>query len=424
MPKINKRTVDAVRPEPGRDVFVWDSELRGFGLRVKPSGAGAYVIQYRNARNGIRRLVVGKLGTLTPEQARAIARQKLAAVAAGEDPAEERATRRKAVTVRQLCERYLEAAERGLILGKRQRPKRPSTMATDRGRIERHIVPLLGHKPAAEVTPVDVNRFLRDVMSGKTKADIRTGFRGRAIVEGGAGTATRTVGLLGGIFSFAVSEGIVAANPVRGVRRPADNRRDVRLTPEQYRQLGKALEELAAEGENPLAIAAVRLLCLTGCRRGEVERLSWSALDEVDRCLRLTDTKEGDSLRPAGQPVFDVLRMIARSEGCAFVLPGRDPGKPFAGLPRAWKRIAKRAGFAGVTPHALRHSFASVANDLGYTEPTIAALLGHSTGSVTRRYIHHLDIALVAAADRVARRIAEWMADPVDVENSSDPGRH
>lgn len=410
MPKLSKRVVDALRPLPDRDVFAWDTELRGFGVRLKPSGAGAYLIQYRNAHGRLRRLALGKVGTLTPEEARALARTKLAAVAAGEDPAEERALDRRAITVKELCERYLEAAEQGLILGKRKTPKKASTLATDRGRIKRHVIPLLGSRPVKEVSRVDVNRFLRDVMIGKTRAYEVTGFRGRANVRGGAGTASRTVGLLGGIFSFAVSEGIIERNPVHGVRRPADNTRVLRLLPEEYARLGEALEELAMLGENPEAITAVRLLCLTGCRRGEIERLRWSEVDEAGRCFRLADTKEGASIRPVGRAVFDELRGRVRPAGHDYVLIGQVPGQPFIGLPKAWKRIARRAGLDHVTPHTLRHGFASVANDLGYTEPTIAALLGHSTGSVTRRYIHHLDSVLLAAADAVACAVQSYMA--------------
>ena len=148
------------------------------------------------------------------------------------------------MTVRQLCQAYLNACEKGLILGKSGRPKKSSTLYIDRGRIERHILPLLGGRHLRDLKAPDIARFMRDVAAGKTASDVKTGFRGRAIVEGGSGTAARTVGLLGGILSFAVSEGIIPVNPVRGVKRPADRRIEVRLTNEQYRMLGKALAEI------------------------------------------------------------------------------------------------------------------------------------------------------------------------------------
>jgi integrase len=213
---------------------------------------------------------------------------------------------------------------------------------------------------------------------------------------------------LGGILSFAVSEGIIAINPVRGVRRPADNRRDIRLTADQYRALGHVLAKAEAEGENTLAILAIRLLALTGCRRGEIERLQWSEVDLNGRCLRLADSKEGKSIRPLGA---DAAKLLARlQKDGPYVLAGNAEGKPFVGLPKAWRRILSKAGIADLTPHGLRHAFASVAADLGFAEPTIAALLGHGSHSTTGRYVHHLDSALGAAADRVSGEIAAMMA--------------
>jgi integrase len=284
----------------------------------------------------------------------------------------------------------------------------------DRGRIERHILPLLGRRLVPDLKTPDIVRFMRDIAAGKTADDIKTGFRGRAIIKGGSGTAARTVGLLGGILSFAVSEGIIQANPARGVKRPADQRRKIRLTNEQYRSLGAALAEAETDSENLTAILCIRLLALTGCRRGEIERLRWEEVDIAGRCLRLADSKEGSSVRPLGSAAVDLLTK-SRKESM-FVLPGRSSNRPFAGLPKAWLRILKRASLPGLTPHGLRHAYASVASDMGYTEPTIAAMLGHSTQSTTGRYIHHLDAALVAAADRVSARIAAALDGRVNAD--------
>jgi integrase len=248
---------------------------------------------------------------------------------------------------------------------------------------------------------------MRDVTAGKTADDIKTGFRGRAIVEGGAGTATRTVGLLGGILSFAVSEGLILTNPVRGVKRPADNRREIRLNAEQYRALGDALAAASSRGENPPAVLAIRLLALTGCRRGEIEQLRWDEVDLPGRCLRFSDTKEGKSVRPLGRDAVKLLANLPRDG--RYVLRGNVPDKPFVGLPKAWRRIVGKHDLPGLTPHGLRHAFASVACDVGFAEPTIAAMLGHGTHTITGRYLHHLDSALRAAADKVAGEIAAMM---------------
>lgn len=408
--KLTKRILEAVKPDPSSDVYLWDDELAGYGLRIKPTGIRSFFVQYRNSKGASRRMTLGKFGVLTPDEARKMAKAKLAEVAKGGDPADERSRERKAMTVRQLCRDYLEATDKGLVLGKRKRPKKISTLYTDRGRIDRHILPLLGGRRVCDLATPDIVRFMREVAAGKTANDVKTGFRGRAIVKGGVGTASRTVGLLGGILSFAVSEGLIPSNPVRGVKRPADNRRDVRLNADQYRALGDALTAAELAGENPTAILAVRLLALSGCRRGEIERLQWDEVDLPGRCLRLLESKEGKSVRPLGCEAIALLSKFPRMG--SLVLPGSHPDRPFTGLPKAWPRLVKSADLSGLTPHGLRHGFASVAADLGFTEPTIAAMLGHANHSITSRYIHHLDAALIAAADKVTARIANMMNRP------------
>lgn len=425
--KLTIRNINAIPTDPKRDIYAWDDELPGFGVRIKPSGVRSFMVQYRNASGVSRRLTLCKLGIKTPEEARKLAKEKLALVASGDDPAEVRSEQRKAMTVAELCISYLNAAEKGLILGKGGRAKKDSTLYSDKGRIERHILPLLSKKKVRDLTLPDITRFMRDVATGETAADVKTGFRGRAIVQGGSGTAARTVGLLGGILSFAVSEGVIAVNPARGVKRPRDQRREVRLTVEQYRTLGKILDKARDEGMIAIAIDAVRLLALTGCRRGEIEKLRWEEVDIAGHCLRLSDSKEGKSIRPLGAAAIAVLKRLYEAkekrevedkaqgkvlQANPYVLPGISPGKPFGGLPKAWLRIRDKAEKekkevlpTNLTPHGFRHAFASVASDLGYTEPTIAALIGHKGGTITSRYIHHLDAALIAAADRVSGHI-------------------
>lgn len=126
---------------------------------------------------------------------------------------------------------------------------------------------------------------MRDVSTGSTRITVKTRPRGKAIVRGGRGTATRTTGLLGGIFTYAVGLGIVASNPVRGVRRPADLVRDRRLSDDEYRTLGRILETSDQTDEHRTAIAMVRLLALTGCRRGEIINLRWDEVDEARGCF-------------------------------------------------------------------------------------------------------------------------------------------
>jgi integrase len=427
MPKITKRSVDALKP--GK--FLWDDEIRGFGVRCRPSadpenkGRRYYVLKFRAAGQQ-RWITIGEHGSpWTPDDARTKALALLAAVKVeGADPAAVRDADKRAMTVEQLCRNYLAAAEKGLVHGKRKLPKKASTLATDRGRIERHIIPLLGKRRVKDLSRKDIQQFHNDVAAGKTAAVVKTKKRGKAVVEGGAGTAARTLGLLGGILTFAIQhEGIISENPARGAERRADNRRTVHLSSEQYRELGKALAALKAENETPQVLDAVWLLALTGCRRGEIEALRWSEVDEAGRALRLADTKEGESVRPAGTAVFDVLKGVERKEKVPFVLVADRGEDHFKGLPKGFKRVVERAKLPKVTPHTLRHSFASVANELGYTEPTIAAMLGHASGSITGRYIHHLDAALTSGADRVAKHIRAYMTGETATVSSFDRGR-
>jgi len=410
MARLTKQIVDAARPKE-RAYFTWCGDLHGFGLRTYPypSGKKVYYADYRNAAGVRKRMKIGAHGKITTEEARKLALAVLGAATKGEDPAEERATRRNAITVKELCADYMAAADKGLILGKRKQPKKPYTVSQDHARINRHIVPLLGRKLVRELIPADVTKFIRDVTIGKTATVEKTKPRGKARVTGGAGTATRAANFLGAILSYAVNEGIVERNVAHGVKRKADEKRTRRLTFDEYRALGAAFAEAERNGEPWQVVAGARLLALTACRLGEIAHLKWSEIDEAGGCFRLADTKEGASVRPIGRRAFELLATLPR--GGAYVLPAMRDAGPFGGLPHAFRRMARRAGLTDVTPHTLRHSFASVAGDLGYSEPVIGALLGHKAGSVTGRYVHIVDTVLVAAASRVAARIDAEMAE-------------
>jgi integrase len=404
MARLAKRTVDAT-DKAAHDVFVWDDELPGFGLRVKPSGAKSFIIQYRNANGRSRRLTVGRYGVLTVEEGRRQAKIALADVVKGADPAETRRLERGAITIETLCRDYLAKAEKGLILTRRGEAKRATTLYTDEGRIERHIIPLLGRRTVKDITASDVRRFMEGVISGKTKADVKTKKRGRAIVTGGKGAAARTMGLLGAILTYAVSEGYRTDNPARGIIRPKDQTREWRLDDAGYRALGKGLAAAEEEGKNWQPILIAQALALTGCRLGEIEGLKKTEIDIVNSSLRLGSTKTGKSIRPIGSGALAVLKHACARSKSQYVFPALTTDKKhYVGTLRALAKIVGTS-VPGLTPHGLRHSFSSTAEDLGFSLPTIKALMGHAGDSVTEGYIHKIDTALIAAADRIARHI-------------------
>jgi integrase len=401
MAKLTKRVVDAATSN-GRDYFIWDDELPGFGLRVFASGKRSYLIQYR-AAGRTRRYTIGLHGVWTPETARQEAKVQLGRIAAGDNPAEERQLDHKAITVKELCALYLNDLNAGLILGKGGRPKKPGTIVSDIGRINRHIIPLIGSRRIKDLTKADVNKVLKDVMAGKTRMSVKTNkLRGKAIVRGGVGTATRTVGLLGGILTYAVDAGMITTNPAHGLKKPKDNVRSRRLTEDEYRILGEMLRAAEKNEKYVTTVKIIRQIALTGCRRSEMIELKWIEADTDASCLRLIDSKEGVSVRPIGLPVVEFLEVHRKTRTGSYVFPGYGEDNAFGGFPNHWRQLFRKSPLSDVTPHVLRHSFASVANDLGFTEITIAALVGHAKGSVTSKYIHTLDTALIMAADTIA----------------------
>ena len=401
MAKLTKRIVDAADVRE-KDYFIWVDELPGFGLRVFASGKRSYLIQYR-AAGRTRRYTIGLHGVWTPETARQEAKVQLGRVARGDNPSEERQLDHKAITVKELCALYTADLNAGLILGKGGRPKKPTTIVTDTGRIERHIIPLIGARRVKDLTKADINKVLKDIMAGKTRVAVKTKkLRGKAIVRGGAGTATRTVGLLGGILTYAVDAGIIEINPAHGIKKPKDNVRNRRLTEAEYRTLGQMLREAAANEKYAMTVDIIRQIALTGCRRSEMISLMWIEADTDASCMRLVDSKEGESIRPIGLPVVEYLEERRKTAAGTYVFPGQGEDNAFGSFPNHWEQIFTDSPLVGVTPHVLRHSFASIANDLGFTEVTIAALVGHSKGSVTSKYIHTLDTALIMAADTIS----------------------
>ena len=404
--RITKRSVDA--QEPGdRDKLLWDSEILGFGLKVTPTGTRTYLTQYRiGGRKGrTRRVTIGQHGrpwtdprtgetkSLTPDVARKEAKRLLGLVTAGEDPAEDRARARQALTVAELCDLYL-------LEGVAK--KKAGTIAKDKRRIELHVKPLIGGRRARDITQDDVEGFMNTVAK-----------------RFGKGAASRTVGMLGGIFTFAVKKKkatLCAKNPVRGVERFADRKLERFLAPAELARLGETLADAERNGVNPYAVAAIRMLVFTGCRKAEILTLRWDEIDWEHGYLRLADSKTGAKTVALGAPAVELLHGLPRVDDNPYVFPGTKERAHLVGLQKIWHQLRNRAELPDVRLHDLRHSFASVGAAGGDSLLIIGKLLGHKNAASTQRYAHLGDDPLRSAANRISTQIAAAMSGEREAE--------
>ena len=384
MPKITKRLVESLRAD-ARDVFAWDDELRGFGVRAKPSGMRSYIVQYRNTHGRSKRLTIGEHGRLTAEEARRQARLILAEVDKGGDPAETRETARKAPTIAEFAKRYLTDH-----VATKMRAK---SAAEERRMLGRLLLPALGSRKLADISRSDVAKLHNDLRGTPTQAN-------------------RVLSLLSRMMNLAEKWGLRpdGSNPCRHVDKYRENKRERFLTADELARLGDVLAEAERTAtEMPSVVAAVRLLVLTGCRLSEILTLEWPHVDFAGACQRLPNSKTGAKVVHLNAPALDVLAGIGRNEGSPWVITGAKPGHHLVNLEKPWRRIREKAGLADVRLHDLRHSFASVAVGLGEGLPMIGKLLGHTQAQTTARYAHLAADPVKAATERVGAALVGMM---------------
>lgn len=383
MAKISKATVDKVQSE-ATDTYLWDSVLRGFGLKVTPKGRRVYFVQYRmGGRAGrTRRLTIGVHGSVTPEFARSQAQSILRMVSQGIDPMAEKDARKVEQTVGALLDQFL-VEHAGSKLKAR-------SSIEYRRLLEKQVPAQFKRKPITEVARPDLSKLHYSMRDTPYQAN-------------------RVLAVLSKFFNWCEKNGFRKdhTNPALHVDRFKEEKRKRYLSEAELARLGEVLaEEERREGVNPFVIAAIRLLSLTGARLNEILTLRWEHVDTENHILRLPDSKTGAKTIYLNPPALQVLDSIPRIDGNPYVICGGREGAYLVNLQKPWSRIRSVAGLDDVRIHDLRHSFASIAVASGMSLPLIGALLGHSQPQTTARYAHLADNPLKAAAAAIGERIS------------------
>ena len=387
MPKLTKTFIDNIMPDHDKDVVLWDADLSSFGIRLKPSGVRSFIIQYRNADGVSKRKTIGRYGVLTPDEARKEARQLLAEVARGGDPATAAKAKRSAPTVADLADRYMR--EHAAV------HKKPRSQEEDARMIDKTIKPALGAKKAASVT--------RDEIAGLHHSMKETPY-----------AANRTLALLSKMFNLAEAWDLRldGSNPCRLVKKFKEQKRERLLSADELGRLGDELAKTEAAGQTyPGIILAIRLLALTGCRRNEVLSFRWEDIDLSAGTVRLRDAKTGPRTVMLGAPAVALLTAVEPIG--PFVVHGPEPEAPLSQwtLAQAWKRIRPRAGLSDVRINDLRHQYGSTAGGAGHNQFIVRDLMGHKDLQTTGRYVHGDENPLKIAADATAGQIAAAMGN-------------
>ncbi len=370
--KITKSRLDGLSAR-NKEYFVWDTSLAGFGVRVKPSGKIVFIYQCRIGRRQ-RRISIGPYKPLSPDEARKDATQLAAKAVKGEDP---RVQSSKLMTMSDLCNLYIKEG---------CSHKKASTISNDVGRIENYIKPLLGNFRVTDIKDFDIEKFRDDIASGNNVRQ-KKNFKKRGSMQaiGGKGAATRTLRMLGGIFTFAVKRKIIRDNPCRFVYKYPDNSRIRALSQEEAHRLAKAFK---SPEYNQRTLSAIKLLAITGCRVGEIISLKWKYINFEKSYLDLPDSKTGAKRIVVGSGALDLLSVLYDDDhSSVYVFPGRESSH-ISNPKKMWASIRKKAELGDFRLHDLRHNFATkiVGSGTGDRIGLARVLLGHKNIESTLVY--------------------------------------
>lgn len=403
--RLTKRAVDAAAAPASGEYTLWDTDLKGFGLRIREGGSKIYIVK-RRVKGRQFKLTIGRHGSpWTPETARECAAQALREATLGIDPSSDRREARTDLTVKELFELYQSEGPASLP------DKRPRTWEVEFSALRRHVVPLLGSKGCRHLTPDMLRKWQSDVVAGKTAVDERTKVRGRAIVTGGPGATTRAMSALSSMLSWAVRRGLMSENPALKVEKLKQKRRNRFLSEDEAARMFAAMDDLVAKGLlNPMHRDAILLMALTGARPSEIMGLRWSELDLARGFAAIPPerhkTGASGELRVIqfDATAIEVLRNRPRIG--SFVFPDATGTQPIKRVQDSWERIREAAELDGVVLYTLRHSFASFAIEQGENLYVIGRAMGHRKAATTERYAHVRD----ALAQRVVASVGAKLA--------------
>ncbi len=378
--KLTNKVVRAL-PSPARgNKITYDSEIKGFGARVTAAGAKAFILNYRvNGRE--RRITIGSYPDWFVAAAREEAKRQKQSVDRGEDPMGVRHAERAAPTVKDLAERYLREHAVHKVARARQ---------DDSAMLEKLVLPEIGNLKVFEVRHDDIDRIHAQVS------------RTRPI------RANRLAQLLSKMFNLAIRWNYRTDNPVNGLRRNPEPKRTRYLSTEELKRLLAVLDEYA---DQPSA-NAIRLLLLTGARRGEVLTATWDQFDLAKGIWvkSSSHTKQKKEHRiPLSAPALELLTGLRKDNvDSRYVFPGKTTDQPLQDIKKFWASVCRNADLADFRIHDLRHTYASILASEGLSLPVIGALLGHTQPNTTARYSHLFDDPLREATDRVGSVVSKF----------------
>lgn len=365
MPKITKRFVEAITPQPDRTLQHWDSELKGFGILVLPSGRRTYFIQYRISNRIRKHLKIGIHGQISTEEARTLAKKYLGEIAHGEDPATKKKENRDLPLIKDLAQDYLDR----YAIPK----KRPRSIAEDKKLLKNIILPTIGNQQVKHIS----RRTIENLHNQLEKAPYQ---------------ANRVLALLSKMLSLAIAWGWKSDNPVKGIERYQEEKRDRWLDEQELNQFWDALENYPYHP----ATFVLKILLLTGARKSEVLQASWNQFD-LERAVwtkpsHLTKQKKREHL-PLSEEVLEILYQLKRlnKNKSQYLFPGKNGEKPMRDIKHLWGKIIKEAKLENVRIHDLRHTHASHLVSSGLSLSIVGKLLGHTQASTTQRYAHLAD---------------------------------